>query len=172
MKVNVLTMVVLMSLVISTGYSQEKSRKELKEERKIERQNQIEAMVNAREFVFVARTALPTGMRTVNLTGNSNLVKFHPDIIDSNMPFFGRAYSGVGYGGDTGLQFQGKPDEYTVEKNKKGFQIIAVVKGGSDNYRLSLMVGFEGSASLSITSNNRSSMSYNGDIEAPERPNN
>ena len=170
MKAKVLTLVVLLSFVISTGYSQEKSRKELKEERKIERQNQIEVMINAKEFVFIGKSALPNGMRSVNLTGNSNYVKFQPDLIDSNLPFFGRAYSGTGYGGDNGLKFIGKPDEFTVVKNKKGFQINAAIKGEGDNYRLSLLVGFEGSASLSIISNNRSSMLYNGEILPPEKP--
>lgn len=162
-------LVVIFSLIITTGFSQEKSKKELKEERKIEKQNQIEAMVNAKEFVFVGRTANPMGMRPVNLTSNPNYVKFQPDLIESEMPFFGKAYSGIGIGSsDTGLKFKGKPEKFTVVKGKKNFKIDAVVKGKADNFRLSLSVGFEGSTTLSITSNNRSTISYQGEISAPE----
>jgi len=170
MKTRFSIIVLILAVVITNGFSQEKTKKELKEEKKIEKQKQVEAMVNDTNFVFVARTALPTGMRSVNLTTNQNYVKYQPDLIDSYMPFFGKAYSGIGYGADTGLKFQGKPEEFKVEKTKKAFQIDAVVKGTTDNFKLSLSVGFEGSASLTITSNSRSTISYQGEISAPEKP--
>jgi hypothetical protein len=169
MKTKISLLLVLMSLIMATGYSQEKTKKEIKAEKKLELQKQVEAMVNAKEFVFVARTALPSGMRSVNLATNPNYVKYHPELIESEMPFFGRAYSGVGYGSDTGLRFKGKPAEYTIVKNKKNFQIDATVEGTSDRFRLSLLVGFEGGSSLSITSNSRSTISYQGEISAPEK---
>jgi hypothetical protein len=53
---------------MNTGFSQEKTKKELKEERKLEKQKEVAALVDAREFVFVARTTLPTGMKAVDLT--------------------------------------------------------------------------------------------------------
>jgi hypothetical protein len=156
-------------MMTTTGFSQEKTKKELKEEKKLEKQKQIEAMVNAKEFVFVARTALPSGMRSVNLTTNTNYVKFQPELIDSYMPYYGRGYSGIGYGGDTGLKFKDKPEVFNIVKKKKAFQIDATVKTTNDVFRLSLSVGFEGSTSLSVTSNNRSTISYQGDIYAPEK---
>jgi hypothetical protein len=157
-------------LFITNGFSQEKTKKELKEEKKIEKQRQTEAMINDTNFVFKARTALPTGMRSVNLTSNPNYVKFTPDLIDSYMPYFGRAYSGVGYGSDAGLKFTGKPEEFTIEKKAKAFQIDAVVSSTTDKFNILLSVGFEGSASLIITSNSRSTISYQGEISAPEKP--
>jgi hypothetical protein len=161
-------LVLIFSLLMTTGFSQEKTRIDLKEGGKLNKQKQIEAMVNAKEFVFVARIAIPSGMRSVNLSLNQNYIKFKPDLIDSNMPFFGSAYSGVGYGTDTGLHFKGEPEVFTINKNKKNFQIAVVVKGETDNFGLSLSVGFEGSAFLSITSNKRSTISYQGEISAIE----
>jgi hypothetical protein len=161
--------VLLLSLVVSTGYSQEKTKKELKAEKKIERQRQVEAIVNDKVFVFVARTALPTGMRSVNLTTNQNYVKFKPDLIDSYMPFYGQGYSGIGYGGDSGLKFTEKPEEFTVVKTKKAYEINVIVSSTADKFRLSMNVGFEGSATLTITSNNRSTISYQGEISPPEK---
>ena len=170
MKTRFSASLLILTLVISNGFSQEKTKKELKEEKKIEKQKQIETMVNDTDFVFVARTALPTGMRSVNLATNPNYVKFKPDLIDSYMPYFGRAYSSVGYGNDTGLKFTGKPEEFKITKTKKAFQINTVVSSPSDKFSLSLSVGFEGSSSLTITSNNRSTISYQGEISAPEKP--
>ena len=168
MKTGISLLVIILSMAITTGFSQDKTRKELKEQKKLEKQKQIEAMVIAKEFVFVPRIALPSGMGPVNISQNQNYVKFQPDFIDSYMPFFGNAYGGVAYGTDKGLKFNGKPEVFTIEKNKKAFQIEAVVKGETDNFRLSLTVGFEGNATLIIYSNNRSTISYNGEISAPE----
>ena len=164
MKTKISLFLVLMSLIMTSAFPQEKSKKELKEEQKLEKQKQVETMVNDTVFVFVGKTALPTGMSSVNLSSNPNYMKFQPEMIESEMPFFGKAYSGIGYGGDTGVKFKGKPEEFTVVKKAKNYQIDAVVKGTADNFRISLSVGFEGSATLSIISNNRSTISYQGEI--------
>jgi len=156
--------------ILNISYSQEKSKQELKEERKLESQQQTETMVNAKTFVFIGRTALPQGGRSVNLTTRSNFMKFQPDLIESDMPYYGRAYSGAGYGsGDEGLKFTGKPENFTITKNKKNYQINAEVKGERDAYKISLSVSLEGSATLSVISGNRSAISYNGTISIPEK---
>jgi hypothetical protein len=155
--------------LVTIGFAQEKTRKQIREEKKVEKQKQTAILVDSKDFVFVARNALPQGFRTIDLTTNPNYVKFNPDFIKSEMPFFGRAFSGIGYGGDGGLKFEGKPQEFTIKKDKKQYLINAVVKGINDVYRLSLSVYFEGSATLSIISNNRSTISYNGEIFMQEK---
>jgi len=144
--------------------AQEKSRKEIKAEKKQQAQLLIDSLMNAKEFLFEARTALPQGGKSVNLSTTTNFIKFNPEWIESDMPYYGRAYSGVGYGGDTGLKFEGKPIEYSVSRTKKNFEIKAEVKGTNDMYQLFLTVSFEGSASLSVNSSNRSGISYHGEI--------
>lgn len=168
---NLITVLFLL-LVTTTIFSQEKTKKQLKEEKKIEKQKQTAILVDSKDFVFVADKALPQGYKTIDLTTNPNYVKFQPDFIKSEMPFFGRAYSGGGYGGDGGLDFEGKPEEYAINKGKNAYQLKAVVKGRNDTYTLSLSVFFEGSASLTISSNKRSTISYNGEISAPAKEGN
>lgn len=123
-----------------------------------------EALLNSKEFVFKARRAMPSRGSSIDLTSNPNYVKFSPDMIESYMPFFGRAYSGVGYGNEAGLHFKGQPEVFTVEKKKRNYQVNATVRGDNDNYRIFLTVTHAGSATLSISSNNRETMSYVGDI--------
>lgn len=166
----VVALLIVAFLLSASGFAQEKSKKQLKEEKKTEKQKQVEAMLNAKDFVFLARTAMPQGYKTVNLTSGSYTVKFKPDYINCYLPFYGRAYSGAAYGGDDGMKFEGKPDEFTVAKGKKNYQLNAVVKGERDTYRISATVSYSGSASLIITSNNRSTISYNGDISGHETP--
>jgi hypothetical protein len=162
-------MVLFLSVVITPIFSKEQTRGEQKDKKKLEQLGQVEMMINAREFVFIPRIVLPTGMKPVNVAVNQYSIKFQPNFIDSYMPFFGRAYSAVGYGNDTGLTFKGKPEKFEIEKSRKTFQINVVVKGGNDIFRLFLSIGFEGSASLSISSDNRSTISYQGEISAPEK---
>jgi hypothetical protein len=168
MNMKIRLLVLLMAVFAASGFAQEKTKKQIKQEQKIEKQKQIEALLNSKTFVFNATRALPQGGKSINLTSSYD-VKFSPNLVESNLPYYGRAYSGVGYGGDAGMKFEGKPEEFTVTKGKKNYSIDAVVKGNNDTYRLSLTVSFEGSGSLSITSNNRSFISYNGDITAPEK---
>jgi hypothetical protein len=160
---------VLFLLIVTSGYAQEKSKRQLKEEQREEKQKRIEAIIDAKEFDFHARIALPQGSRSVNLTTNPNYVKFRPDNIESYMPYFGTGYSGIGLSGDAGLKFEGKPEEFKVSKEKDSYQIKAVVKTNNDLYQLMLTVSFEGGASLYINSNNRSPISYTGEISEPAR---
>jgi hypothetical protein len=169
MKTRFYIVVLILTMVITTGYSQGKTNGEVKEDKKLDKRSQVEMMINAREFVFVPRIALPTGMKPVNISSNQYEIKFQPDFIDSYMPFFGRAYSAAAYGNDTGLKFKGKPENFTAKKSKRSFQINAVIKGQADIFRLFLSVGSEGSASLSISSDNRSTITYQGEIYALEK---
>jgi hypothetical protein len=164
MKPRVSFLILLMSLILTSAYSQEKSKKELKEEEKLQKQKQIEDLINTKDFVFKARWALPMGTKQVDLSTNPNYVKFNPDLMDGYMPFFGTATSGIGYGGDNTIKFKDKPESFNIVKNKKNFQVDAKVKGENDVYRVSLSVSFEGSSSMSIISNNRSTISYQGEI--------
>jgi hypothetical protein len=163
MKTKIAILTFLMSLILTSAFSQEKTKKELKEEEKLQKQMQIEALVNSKDFVFVAKYALPMGASQVDLTSNPNYVKFNPDKMDGYMPFFGTATSGIGYGDPT-IKFKDKPETFNIEKKKKNFQVDANVRGENDIYRLSLSVMPEGGASLSIISNNRGTISYQGEI--------
>jgi hypothetical protein len=155
-------------LIVTVGFAQGKTNKQLRNERRIEKQKETEALINAKEFTFIAKNSSSQGFGYVDLISNPNFMEFRPDFIKSEMPFFGTAYSGVGYG-DRGLHFEGKPQEFTVEKRKKRYEIKTVVKGDTDVFTLFLSVFFEGSTTLTISSNNRSTITYNGGIFKTEK---
>jgi len=155
----------IIALIFTSGFAQQTDKKSQREQNRIEKQKQIEALVNSKEFVFEATYALPQGGKSIYLTGSSYTVKFHPDTIESYLPFFGRAYS-VDYGGEGGIKFIGKPTEFNVETRKaeKGYDINATIKAPKDYYKLHLSVSPGGTATLIVDSNQRSSISYQGDI--------
>ncbi len=160
--------------------AQEITKKQIKEEQKIEKQKKISKLVESKEFVFLANRMYPqfqsqeiiflaNWMSTQSggffFLSAENNVEFHPDYIKSFLPFVGRGFSGIGYGGDEGMKFEGKPSVYSIEKTKKGYLVKAEVAGKNDTFFMMVTVFFEGKATLSINSNNRSSISYDGFIE-------
>jgi hypothetical protein len=161
--------ILIFSLFISPSFSQEKSKRELrkeqKEKEKVEKEKQTEALIEAKSFMFIAKRALPTGARSIDLTGDNYFVKFESNLIESVLPFFGRAFAGAGFGNDNGMRFKGEPKTFKIKKAKKNYEIEAVVEDNNDTYNLTLTVSFQGSASLFITSNNRNSISYQGQLE-------
>jgi hypothetical protein len=164
MKTVVLSFFLSFSMLI--GFAQEKTKQQIKEEKKLAKQKEVEALVNSKEFEFEGDMAYPQGGRSIDLTTNPNFLRFKNDSIYSEMPYFGRAYAGVAYGGGSGgLDFKGPVKDYSVTKGKKNYIIKAEVRDNSDNYSIILTVYFEGGASLIISSNNRDSINYRGSIE-------
>lgn len=160
-----------MVIIFASGFTQEISKKAQREKNRIEKINQVDSLINSKTFVFEATRAFPQGWKSVDLTTNRNSVKFNPDKIECYMPFFGRAYS-VDYGGDAGIKFNAKPQKYDIvkQKNGKGYEIKVSASAARDNYNLMLSVSPEGSATLIIISNQRSSISYSGNISKFVKP--
>ena len=169
MKTKITFITLLMIFVLGSCFAQESSGKAQREKSKLEREHETNMLINSGEFVFIASRALPQRGGSIDLTTNPNFLKFHQDRIESYMPFFGRAYR-ADYGGDVGIKFEGKPKQFKMvtRKGGKGFEINATVPGSQDNYQLNLFVSPEGSATLTITSNDRSSISYYGEIKKLE----
>jgi hypothetical protein len=159
--------VVIFCFIVSSAVAQEQVKK-TKEELKLEKQKETEEMLNSKTFVFVARTAFSSGGKSTSITSGASTIKFTPDLIKSDLPFFGTTTRPTGYGTDSGMKFEGKPEEYTMEKKKNGYEIRLVVKTTEDSFRITLNAGSDGYASLSLFSNNRSSMNYSGEIVKPE----
>jgi hypothetical protein len=167
MKTKISVLVVLLSILTLHGLAQEKSKKEFKAERELQKQKEIQILIDSKNFVFEAQKVMPQGGRLLNLDYNTYFLKFNETRTTCDLPFFGRGFSVPYGGGDGGIKFEGVPENIKIEKKKKSYNIKATVKGKDDVYNLFLTVFFDGGASLSVNSNNRSSISYDGEIEAP-----
>lgn len=154
-----------MTLLLAVSFSLSAQEKMSKEQRKLEMQKQTEELVKTTTFVFAAQTAYPQGGTSVDLSMDNYTVEYSPELIKSDLPYYGKAYGGVAYGGGGGIRFTAKPEPYSVENTKKGYIIKTEVKDASDTYTLTLTVGAEGSGSLAIYSNNRSPITFTGDIQ-------
>lgn len=163
-KVPILLLVCLLSFPI---LAQQKTKKELKAEQAQEKQKEIEELIDAKTFVFEAQKVTPQGGRLIILDDYSYFLKFNTDTTSCDLPFFGRAFN-VAYNGDGGIKFEGKPENIKVGKKSKNINFQATVKGQNDTYDLMFRIFYNGSATLSINSNNRAPISYDGIIRAPK----
>lgn len=167
MKTKLSILLVLCCFLNFPVFAQEKTKKELKAERELQKQKEIEALIDAKKFDFEAQKVIPQGGRFIILDYNTYFLKFNPKKTTCDLPFFGRAFN-VPYGGDGGIKFEGIPQDIKVEKKKNSYTLKTSVRGKDDVYNLMFSIFFDGGTTLSIISNNRASISYDGEIRAPK----
>ncbi|MCM0668028.1 DUF4251 domain-containing protein [Flavobacterium tyrosinilyticum] len=167
MKTTLSILLILINVISFSVSAQEKTKKELKQERELKKQNEIKALIDSQNFVFEAQKATPQGGRLLQLDYNTYFLKFKADNATCDLPFFGRGYN-VGYNSDGGIKFEGKPENVKVENKKNNTILKATVRGVSDVYDLTFSIFYNGNTTLSVSSNNRGPISYDGVIYAPK----
>lgn len=167
--------IILFSIIclLSINAFAQESKKEAKERSKQEQYENIIALVESGKYEFIGRKANPLKGRQIDLTTRQNFMKIDGENASAQMPYFGRAFSGGYSSSDGGIKFDGLMENYNVRQNdkKRRISISFKVKGEGDNYSCSLSISSMESASLSVTSNNKQGISYNGFIkENSEEP--
>jgi hypothetical protein len=152
------------------SYSQEMSKKELKNARKSEEFNATVALVNTQDFKFSANKALPLEGPSVDLTTNPNYLIIKQDSVYCSMPFFGRAFN-IRYNEPGGFHFSGITEDFKIVKDsiKMTINLSFRYKDSSDSYQFQMSINNMENASLSILSNNRASISYWGRLESMKK---
>jgi hypothetical protein len=134
-----------------------------KEKKDMEKAAAVKQWVEAQQFEFVAQTVLPMSGSSRPLTTEYDL-KVKKDLLDCYLPYFGRAYTAPIGQTEGGIQFKSSQFSYSTEPGKKGGWSIRIKPSDvrQDNYRLVLEVGKTGFSALTVTSDNRQTISYNG----------
>ncbi|TAJ14405.1 DUF4251 domain-containing protein [Marinilabiliaceae bacterium JC017] len=157
---SILVMVLLLVTIGNVKGQKKKSKKEIRAEKFIETQKILDEGM----FEFDVERAFPQGGRSIDLTNNPGFVRVKDGNAEGDLPFFGRAYR-VDYGGDAGINFEGKVEELKSVKNDKKQRVTYSFKvKDKDVYNITMEVGYDGSGSLSVTSNDRSFISYHGKV--------
>lgn len=143
-------------------------------------------IVEAKTYTFVARSAtplnvqdisavmsrMPGGMQgggTINLNETYYEVKVTPDSVIAFLPYYGRSFTAPINQTEGGVKFNSKKFEYKSTKGRKrGWDIVIDTKDAKENYRLALNIGDEDYATLSLNSNNKQSISYQGYLKENE----
>lgn len=149
---------------IVSGFSQVKDKKELKEERRQEAEREVAELIDSRTYAFMAKTAMPLALAPMALSPGGPGMVFSPDRIVCTLPFFGKVYDSEKTADDTGMIFSGAPVDYKVKKRKKSYEVSMEVTDENDTYSISLSVNIEGVTTVTISSVNRSDISYSGNL--------
>lgn len=164
MKTLLLAVISMFALVLST--SAQSSKKEEKKRQKEEQYNVVQKIVSSGEYEFVARKAITQKGRQIDLTNNGNFLRIAGENAVADMPYFGRAFSGGYSNSDGGINFDGPMEEHEVDQNDKKQRILVKFKvhGSDDTYSCSLTIYGIQSATLSVSSNKRQVITYNGQM--------
>ena len=148
----------LASLILAANLSAQ-----TREEKEAERKAFVEKRIADRHFKIDVSMAYPMSGNSIPLTSPYSL-ELKQDSADVFLPYFGRAYS-VPYGGGDGLVFEAEISEYSCTDGKKGQKLLVFgAKTDEDSFTFHLTVFPDGTASLSVTSINRQSISYSGEV--------
>jgi hypothetical protein len=138
----------------------------LAQQNKKDKKAEIKQIIEARNFVFKAQTALPTAGSVRQLTSDFDL-QVTKDTIISDLPYFGRAFTPPLNPSEGPLRFTSTNFQYMVSNKKKGgWDITITPKDLQDPRQLTMSVFENGSASVMVTSYNRQPISFNGYVTA------
>lgn len=138
-------------------------------------------VIEDKNFSFVATSALPLNVNEMNnilnrmsgfnngamidLTGGSYDLYVTADTIKAYLPFYGRAFNATLNQDENGYKFSSQDFTYQTTKRKKGGWDIKIdTKDVRNNARMNLNVSENGYAVLSVISNNKQTITYNGYI--------
>ena len=158
------TFLVICTMLMATCFSEAQTQKEIRKQKAAEDFVKTMELVESGRFHFVAERAYPSSGRSIDLTTRSNLLEIKDENASGDLAFFGRA-TNVGYDTDGGgIKFDGEMmnKKLKVKENKNQIILSFSVKGLRDQYSCHFVISSDGSASLSINSNNRSTISYRG----------
>lgn len=127
--------------------------------------------INENGFQIDNEWVIPVGGNMISLVGNSNYIRFENDSVDIFLPFFGERYSGGTYGtSGGGIEYKGPARNLEIEDNRDNKVIVKFNgKRGSELLDFYVTIYPNGTASTSVNSSERSSISYRGNIkELPE----
>lgn len=158
-----LPLITIVLLLMSCGGSQEvitpEERQELEElTRKIESQ----------EFEIVHQWANPQGGASISLISNPNYIRVNGENVKLFLPYFGVRHSGGGPGNEGGIKYEGPLENFKVEQRMKQQDVLVSFEGQNENneqLKFLITIYPNGNANTSVSSSQRSSISYRGELE-------
>ena len=126
---------------------------------------EVQNMVDAHQFKFVAETVSPLRGRFRTLTTRYD-VSVSKDSVTSYLPYYGRAYTAPLDPSQGGIKFTSTDFSYDASHDKSDKWNVLIKPGtGQDVQQLNFTIFSTGSATLSVTSNSKEPISFNGHIE-------
>lgn len=156
----------VMMLVSVNLFSQGLSKKEIRQKADSVAFTNLQQLVDNKNFEFSASHVLPLQGQSIVLTSDEYSVIIKHDSVFCNLPFYGRAFY-VNPGESGGFHFSEPITNYQIKvnKHKQLIELEIDAKKTNDSYKLFFTLTGEENSSLSIISNNRSNISYWGNLK-------
>lgn len=139
-----------------------------KKEKKEMKQKAVKELVLSEKYKIDVDRAIPARGRSVSLTSPYS-IEIRNDSVISHLPYYGRAYS-IPYGGGEGLNFKAPISDYKVEWDKKGTaKVRFIARSTEDRFSFNIDIFSNGSSSIFVNMQNRQSISFQGDLDIPEK---
>src|SRR5215469_5126798 len=124
----------------------------------------VKDMVESKNFIFQAQTALPMRGSVRQLTTDFDL-KVTPTAIVSYLPYFGRDFVAPMNPTQSPLQFTStKFDLTTTTRKKGGWEIVIKPTDHREVQSMTLTISTAGYTTLQVTNLNRDPISFNGEV--------
>ncbi len=123
----------------------------------------LKNMIDAKNFMFVAQYVNPLSARRRDVSGTYD-VTVNKDTVVSSLPYFGRGYTASISPSDADFDFTSTKFAYTITSARKGWNVSIKPMDQTYLQELYFTIFDNGTASLNVTSINRSSVSYDGYI--------
>lgn len=139
-----------------------------KKEKKEMKQKAVRELVLSEKYKIDVDRAIPARGRSVSLTSPYS-IEIRNDSVISYLPYYGRAYS-IPYGGGEGLNFKAPISDYKIEWDKKGTaKVRFIAQSTEDRFSFNIDIFSNGSSSIFVNMQNRQSISFQGDLDIPEK---
>lgn len=104
----------------------------------------------------------------IQLSGSRYQLVIEKEKVEAFLPYFGRAYSANRDINDSGIKLKTENFSYVSEKKKKGNYVVTIKpQNDREVQSMTLNITQAGYASLTVTSNNRQPITFNGYISEP-----
>lgn len=140
----------------------------------------LTSAIEKKEFNYNATRAFPLNADVVNIMNSfpnssaGRMLNLDPgygfnlkkDLFSVHLPYFGRAFNvSPADANNSGLSFESKDFTIRQSANKKGNTLLVITpRDAKENYVFNVEIFKNGSAFLSISSNNRQPISFDGNI--------
>ncbi|TAI48843.1 DUF4251 domain-containing protein [Flagellimonas allohymeniacidonis] len=148
---------------------------------------ELDALIEAKSFEFVANWARPlttsafnqiatAGLllpgstpNNIDLTGNANYFRMVGDSVYAYFPYYGERQMGAVYPGtDNSIHFQGIPDDFSMERNEKGYKFSFTINDRTETYQVNAQWFPSKTGNININSSQRFPIAYSGRIDTFE----
>ena len=156
---------ILITLISCSIYSQDSTKKDAEIKNNEQLFNAFKENLESGHFYFEADWATSNTGRRINLTTSPNFLKLNDLQANGHLPFYGVAHTtSFGQGG---IQFDNQIQEYesSFSDEKKKATIKFNVKNKTEQFMVELTIFQNKSATVSISSNYRTTMNYQGKLK-------